>query len=449
MFEKAKEVSDMSPPQLARIAPPAQPDIEPEQPFLTDCHRNALERLRLAYKALSPLSIVIGEGKSGASFVISRFLNDIAADDIAVARVTEPCADPVMAMRRIIRAIGFEPKDMNLADLEKIFTMFLSYQRTHHCRTIICIEEAQDNSCWMLDKIRRLVEMEAAGKYGLMVILTGQPGLNQLLSEPPLNAIRGQTRDRIYLSPLTETESREYVKRRVEAGGQRHVGQVFDFEAVGLLHEISGGVPDVLSDMCSKCLELLDDDQTPLVTPEVVAMAEDQLRQDSQPEKPKGALPLAKVQAARQMPVRAAHGHITARIDDEVVQKRSLDKGHILIGRDVMCDICINHPTVSRYHALIVNAPRAVRIVDLGSTNGTFVNGRRFRQFAIKDNDSISVGVCKLQFHAGGSAESTDIDTGRTDHFEPHGDGQLEDLGTELLRELSSLAAKPASTTRH
>ncbi|MEQ9561108.1 MAG: hypothetical protein RLN69_01210, partial [Woeseiaceae bacterium] len=150
----------MSPPQLARVATFSPAASEPAEPFMTACHRNALERLRLAFDNRLPLCILIGEGRSGASFVIRRFLDGIQSDDVAIARIVRPCSDATSGMREIIRAIGFEPKDMNHADLEKIFTMFLSYQRTHHRRTVICVEETQDSGNWMLDKIRRLVEME-------------------------------------------------------------------------------------------------------------------------------------------------------------------------------------------------------------------------------------------------------------------------------------------------
>ncbi|HSD69623.1 MAG TPA: hypothetical protein VLB07_08720, partial [Woeseiaceae bacterium] len=211
----------MTPPQLARVPKATTTDAEPGDTFITEGQRNALERLRLAFEAGLPLATLIGEGKSGSGFVIGRFLDGKEEDDVAVARIARPCPDATTGMREIIRAIGFQPKDMNIADLEKIFTMFLSYQRTHRRRTIICVEEAHDSGGWMLDKVRRLVELETAGKYGLMVILSGRPALNRLLGEPPLYSIRAQSRERIYLAPLSEAESREYVQRRVEAGSNR------------------------------------------------------------------------------------------------------------------------------------------------------------------------------------------------------------------------------------
>ena len=432
----------MSPPQLARVAAVSPAASEPAEPFMTGCHRNALERLRLAFDNRLPLCILIGEGRSGASFVIRRFLDSIRSDDVAIARIVRPCSDATSGMRDIIRAIGFEPKDMNHADLEKIFTMFLSYQRTHHRRTVICVEETQDSGNWMLDKIRRLVEMETAGKYGLMVILSGQPDMNQRLGEPPLNAIRGQTRERFYLAPLSESECREYVQRRVEAGGTNDVSDVFEYDAVGRIYELSGGVPDAVSDLCSRSLELRDAEQHPTITVNLVDSAAAELQLLEFPE----AGDAEEFETKPGQP--SSHeGRFVARINGEIVQETDMLRGHLLIGRDAMCDVCINHPTVSRYHALVVNSPRGVKIVDLGSTNGTFVNGRKVRQFSLKDNDTLSIGKSRILYTAASSV--TEIDTERTDCFESH-DAELEVLGTELLREIGSLGLAPAnSSTRH
>lgn len=428
----------MSPPQLARVQSASLEVSEPSTPFITQCHRNALERLRLAFDNGLPLAILIGEGRAGASFIIRRFLDQVECDDVAVARVVKPCTDASSGMREIIRAIGFQPKDMNHADLEKIFTMFLSYQRTHHRRTVICIEDTQESGTWMLDKIRQLVETESAGKYGLMVILSGQPDLNQRLSEPPLNAIRSRTRERIYLAPLNEKECREYLERRVEAGGRRDISQVFDFDAVSRIYELSAGVPDAVSDLCTKCLEMSDAQQQPTVTTALVDAAAEELRLLARPANDHRVGDIAAADAPKH-----EVGSFVARINGEIVQELALHRGHVLIGRDAMCHVCVNHPTVSRYHALVVNSPRGVKIVDLGSTNGTFVNGRRIRQFSLSDDDILSIGESRIHYTA--ATTERGADTGRTDCFESH-DADLDVLDSELLREIGSLGLAP---TRH
>jgi predicted component of type VI protein secretion system len=54
-----------------------------------------------------------------------------------------------------------------------------------------------------------------------------------------------------------------------------------------------------------------------------------------------------------------------------------LDKEEMFIGRDLSNDIVINDPEISRRHSRLFNQGNSFVLEDLGSTNGTFVNGQR------------------------------------------------------------------------
>jgi hypothetical protein len=54
-----------------------------------------------------------------------------------------------------------------------------------------------------------------------------------------------------------------------------------------------------------------------------------------------------------------------------------LSKGIITLGRDITNDIVINDPEVSRHHCRLTQGGGGYTIEDLGSTNGTFINGQR------------------------------------------------------------------------
>jgi pSer/pThr/pTyr-binding forkhead associated (FHA) protein len=66
----------------------------------------------------------------------------------------------------------------------------------------------------------------------------------------------------------------------------------------------------------------------------------------------------------------------------------------VIIGRATDCDIVLDHNTVSRRHAVLIRSHHGWTIEDLGSTNGTAVNGVR-----IRDRRSVRVGDV-LQFGA-------------------------------------------------
>lgn len=67
------------------------------------------------------------------------------------------------------------------------------------------------------------------------------------------------------------------------------------------------------------------------------------------------------------------------------------------IGRSTSNDIVIEIPEVSRQHARIEYGHGQFKIVDLGSTNGITVNGRRISNSVIEDHDEIMLGTVRLE----------------------------------------------------
>jgi DNA-binding winged helix-turn-helix (wHTH) protein len=85
-----------------------------------------------------------------------------------------------------------------------------------------------------------------------------------------------------------------------------------------------------------------------------------------------------------------------------------LSEGTTFVGRDRDCAVRIDSPTLSRRHARIVVAGGETTVEDLGSKNGTQVNGRRIRQpVALKDSDEIQVGSLKLTYRVLDTLPST------------------------------------------
>src|SRR3954466_1562667 len=75
----------------------------------------------------------------------------------------------------------------------------------------------------------------------------------------------------------------------------------------------------------------------------------------------------------------------------------------IIIGRSSDLDMVLVEDMVSRKHAKITTDDAVVTIQDLGSTNGTFVNGEKVRKAELKDGDRILIGtsIIKMVFVEG------------------------------------------------
>jgi len=69
----------------------------------------------------------------------------------------------------------------------------------------------------------------------------------------------------------------------------------------------------------------------------------------------------------------------------------------IVVGRGVGTDLTVYDPTISRRHAELVAGPDGVTVKDLGSSNGTHVNGRRLTTARLAPGDSVSFGKVSYQ----------------------------------------------------
>src|SRR6266852_3778248 len=81
----------------------------------------------------------------------------------------------------------------------------------------------------------------------------------------------------------------------------------------------------------------------------------------------------------------------------------------VIIGRSNDLDMVLVEDMVSRKHAKITISGGKITIEDLGSTNGTFVNGEKVKQARLKEGDRILIGTSILKLvHQGENAADLD-----------------------------------------
>lgn len=91
---------------------------------------------------------------------------------------------------------------------------------------------------------------------------------------------------------------------------------------------------------------------------------------------------------------------------ERIGRKLELKEGDLVVGRDPSSDVMINSDLVSRQHAKFMTHDDATLLVDLDSTNGTYVNDDRIRQRALADGDRVAIGKVVMKYLARGNAEA-------------------------------------------
>ena len=75
-----------------------------------------------------------------------------------------------------------------------------------------------------------------------------------------------------------------------------------------------------------------------------------------------------------------------------------LDRPRLVVGREPTCEIHIDNLGISRQHCAFSARGEAFVVQDLGSSNGTFVNGRKITEHFLNDADEVVIGKYTLNF---------------------------------------------------
>jgi hypothetical protein len=101
-------------------------------------------------------------------------------------------------------------------------------------------------------------------------------------------------------------------------------------------------------------------------------------------------------------------------VDGQVLKEHMLSKERTLIGRKPHNDIQIDNLAVSGEHAAIITILNDSFIEDLGSTNGTMVNGKPVKKHFLQANDVIEIGKHKLKYFNDAPTQTSAADFEKT-----------------------------------
>jgi two-component system NtrC family sensor kinase len=117
----------------------------------------------------------------------------------------------------------------------------------------------------------------------------------------------------------------------------------------------------------------------------------------------------------------------------------------IALGRDSNSQVQLHDTEVSRRHAEIRHVGEAFMIADVGSANGTFVNGQRVEQHELSSGDQIQVGRSVLVFTGDDDSANRNIDQ-RVQIINTVGSSENSRIVSTASREESNVLAVPAMT---
>jgi type II secretory pathway predicted ATPase ExeA len=400
--------------------------LGPDANFLYLSTQHSLAQAYLNYALLNQESIVVitGEPGSGKTLLLHKLCSQIG-DHVVAAHISHTQVSPVQFLQVVLLEFGFKPFGKRKIELLDMLGRFLVDQHEHGRQVALVIDDAHNLSDKVLEEIRLLADVDAGKGGGMNLILCGQPALLDTLASPALEPLAQRVRFRFHLAALSQSETREYIEHRLSVAGAKRPDGYFAANTAPIIFRYTGGVPRLINILCETALLGAFADDCQVITDRVIAKAVEEL--DWKPfaqrqlareaavaaaaasapgAEPASPAPLARVNGhgahapAHEPPQLEAPtlGKLVLDADGDTLGEVPVDKDRIMIGRDPDNDIPIKAEYVSRHHAQVTVEQGACWIVDLNSTNGTFVNGKRIKKRILRDGDVIQIGRHRLSY---------------------------------------------------
>ena len=360
----------------------------PDFLFLTEQHTEALTRMKLALAVNDSFAVVTGEIGSGKTTLIRKLLADLG-DDCVAAFITHTRLTDIELLQLILAEFGFEPYSMGKSEMVVELQEFVRQQHEENRRVIIVVDEAQNFGVELLEELRLLTCLDTEHAKAINIVLVGQPQLTATLQSHDLEQLRQRCRLRFHINSLTEEETTDYIKHRLNVAANGEV-EVFDEVAMLAVYEHTRGVPRLINTICDTAMIMARVSNRDTVSLNSVEDAIEEL--DWSPQ----SLGIRTI--VNDQMVTGTAGHITVVRAGKVIAEHVLSMPSYVIGRADDCSIVLRSKYLSRHHALLSNDARGWSIFDLKSTNGIQVNGRHVQSARLRHGDSVAIGECRLNF---------------------------------------------------
>ncbi|MEY4561320.1 MAG: hypothetical protein RLZZ618_597 [Pseudomonadota bacterium] len=234
---------------------------DPRYLFMSERHREALAHLRYGANGGGGFVLLTGAIGAGKTTVCRCFLDQVSKR-CNVAYIFNPKLSVTELLTSVCEEFHIplpdpvtRPAQAPLTNKDYIDALNEFLLRTHAVglNNILIIDEAQSLSPDVLEQLRLLTNLETNERKLLQIILIGQPELRGMLAQPELEQLAQRVIARFHLEALSERETSNYIRHRLQVAGQSDV-RPFDRKVRRRIHQLTHGVPRRINLLCDRAL---------------------------------------------------------------------------------------------------------------------------------------------------------------------------------------------------
>lgn len=349
-------------------------------------YRDALDMLESTCRAPRGLALLQGPGLSGKTTVLRDFLAAVPAE-CSIAVVDGSGLDSRDLLREILRGFGYPVEFDSTGELLAMTRVFALQQAASYEAPVVVVENAHALTSHGWHTLAELAELRlrASAMAAMKLVLVSHRALGPFLASDALAGIRRRVTADFHMRPLTCDEAREFLHQKLSAAGSDVPEFVFPRATCDALWDASGGWPGIL-DRCA-LLSLARADTLPVETSNVIS----------------ATVPTGTWEATGEESATSGEPDVeppTLYVASNGASERAyaFASPRLLVGRSEHNDISIVSRIVSRHHLMLVKSGHSTFLMDLNSTNGTYVNAQRVSNCVLADGDVITVGHHSLRF---------------------------------------------------
>ncbi len=409
-----------------------------EQPFRThgkplpivsySSHLDALESLREICTLPTGLALLQGPPLSGKSTLIQYFV-DTMDHDCAVAVVDANGLNTSSLLQTVLRQFGYELDCNSASELLAMLRVFSMQQAASQEPPLLIVDNTESLDPGVVRTLCELAQFRVQHSSALKMVLLSDRSLESIISAPAMECIAKRVSADIHLHPLTREEAPHYLHAKLRAAGSDVPEYILPSSVCEELWQASGGWPGILDRIALMALARAE--SLPV-----------SIRQVERPLLPPGTWDndADRSDLTAGTPPRPPQLYLSH--NGNSVQELSFDRSRLLIGRSEHNDLSIASKFVSRHHLLLVRHSGSTFMMDLNSTNGTFVNSIRVSNHILAHDDIITVGHHHIRFRDPQAIKRGSTD--RADFADTVIMKTLEDMRILLARENTEIL--PAAT---
>lgn len=221
--------------------------------YASETHDEGRARILYGIREGRGFVVVTGGVGLGKTTVLLSVLEELDAR-VRTALIFNPVDTYPQLMRMLAHEFGLPSAGRDEVDLLHELNAFFVERLAKGETCVLIIDEAQNLSIELLERVRTLSNLQTDHSFLLQVVLVGQPELAAKLMDPRLVQLRQRVGIWHEIRPLRQDETEDYILHRLRMAGAARPKEIIPPKVCVRVHGMARGVPRVVNQLCDTAL---------------------------------------------------------------------------------------------------------------------------------------------------------------------------------------------------